>query len=141
MKKGMILAVLVFVSACGPVIKVSQPTIIGSSGKVYQTTEAEVSMDILNNSNVVGDVLVGETLIYEGVKPQEVKNVGFFCDGLLTLEAKRLRLGRAGDREEYVYFRPQDGRYKVESRPVHVSCGRRHKTQFNIRSVERIRSR
>jgi hypothetical protein len=134
MQKIFSVLVAVLLSACGPIIKVSQPIVVGQPGTVYESTEAQVSVDVVHNGQTSGDVLVGQTLIYSGVKPGEVKNVGFHCGGAVILETLTLRTRRNGPRTEYIYFRPSNGG-QVQSTSAYVDCGpysQRQKTQFFV---------
>jgi len=137
----MIFAVSAVLAACGPIIRVQQPVVIGQPGTVYEPTDADISVDVVNNSSVTGDVLIGKTVILKDVKPGEIENVGFNCSGFVIFGNRRIRSNGSSNRREYIYFRPQDGRYLTLSKSVSVNCGSRHqqKSQFRITSLRRVR--
>lgn len=133
------LVLLAALAACGPKIVLQQPIVVGSPGKVYQSTEAEVSVDVVNNSRLVGNIVAGDVVIYEGLQPGEIKNVGFDCGGAVIVEKVLKHRRRTAARTEYLYFVPDNSNYRTVSHTVSVSCGRQRKTQFRINTVQRVR--
>ena len=114
-------------SGCGKQVRVQvvQRVVVGSPGTGYKSTENRISLDVVNNSQSVGDVLVGETVVYPGLNPGEVRNIGFDCnDGAIYVGLIRFRRssGRGSDRrEEFVYFSPRDGR-PIISKQMTINC-------------------
>lgn len=129
--------------ACGPRIKVVQPVVVGSPGVVYQSTEAENSIDVINNTTVAGDVMMGDVVLYKDLRPRDVKNVGFFCPGIRTYETARHRVSRDRNRNDVIYFKPYDERYQVVEKSVSVVCqnrGSSRKSRFEINNLRRLRT-
>lgn len=134
----LVCALAILASACTPVAQVNRPIVIGLPGVTYHSTEAAISVEVVNNGKRSGDILVGETVVYKNVVPRDIKNVGFDCDGVITLESRRLMGRSIGSRPEYVNFRPDDGS-KIQTRSVQVNCestaksGRAKKSRFVLK--------
>jgi hypothetical protein len=134
-----ILFLMAWTTGCGSMIQMSQPTVVGQPGRVFESTTATVSVDIINNTRFVADILVGETVVYEGVRPTQIKNIGFSCGNMIILEERTLRLRSNGSRSENIYFRTQDGQHQVLSRPISIQCGYRSTQQWDINYVQSLR--
>jgi len=138
MRVCLIAALSILMSACH-VIRVQQPIVVGQPGKVYQTTEAPYSIDIVNNTNVAGDVMMGRVVLYENLKSGNVENVGFHCPGISRYESSTHRARSSGSRNDYIYFKPYDEALQTISKNVSITCRNGRKLQWKINSVPRLR--
>jgi hypothetical protein len=142
-KHILIVVALVLVTSGCHVIKVEQPITVGVPGTVYQSTSANYSVEVLNNSNQPGDVLVEETLLFEGLESRQVRKVGFDCRGIVMFDGTYRRFRRVTRGTMMMYFVPQDPSYQVVKKSITVSCQNRKRTipfvitASSLRKIER----
>ncbi|OHA88168.1 MAG: hypothetical protein A2741_00925 [Candidatus Zambryskibacteria bacterium RIFCSPHIGHO2_01_FULL_43_27] len=134
-----LLAVLAFSGCYQTKVRLDQPVTVGIPGKVYQATTAEVSVDVVNNSGMMGDILVGETFI-DSLGAGDVRNVGFYCNGMVVWLQQNRRFQHRGSYNVFVRFKPRDNTYETLSRSVSVNCGTRRTMEFNVRFLRPIRT-